>query len=92
MSRILKDVVGASFFHYLPQVHHRHPIAEVVHHRQVVAYEEIGEAEVVLEGDEKLEDLRLDGNVQGAHRLVENENLRVRGQRPGYADALRLAP
>src|SRR3546814_18938501 len=43
--------------------------------------------QLVQQGD----DLRLDGDVEGGHRLVADDELRVEDQRAGDADALALA-
>ena len=40
---------------------------------------------------QEVEDLRLDRHVQRAHRLVEDDELRADGERPGDADPLPLA-
>ena len=37
-------------FHQFSQIHHRHPVADVLHHRQVVGDEQVGQAELLLEG------------------------------------------
>ena len=40
---------------------------------------------------EQVDDLGLDGHVQGADGLVAHDQLRLHGERPGDADALALA-
>ena len=58
---------------------------------QVVGDEEVGQAELLLEVVEQVEDLALDRDVERADRLVADDELRVERQRPGDADALALA-
>jgi hypothetical protein len=62
-----------------------------VHDREVVADEEAGETQPVLQVGEQLEDGGLDGDVQRAGRLVGDQQRRVQRQRAGQGDALPLA-
>ena len=73
-----------------PQVHDRDPVTDVLDHRQVVGDEHVGEAELALEVGEQVEDLRLDGNVQGGHRLVADDQCRLQGECPRDPDPLPL--
>ena len=58
---------------------------------QIVRNEEIGQPQLVLQVLEEVDDLRLDGDVQGGDRLVADDELRVRGQGARDADALPLS-
>jgi hypothetical protein len=73
------------------QIHHRDPVADLPHHRQVVGDEQVGEVELPLQVGQQVEDLRPDGDVQGGDRLVTDDQLGPQRQRPGHADALALA-
>ena len=44
----------------LAQVHERHPVAHVADNRQVVGDEDVGQAELLLEIGQKVDDLGLD--------------------------------
>ena len=77
-------------FHEPAEVHDGHPVADVAHHREVVGDEEIGQMELLLEVHEEVDDLCLDGDVQGRDRLVADDQLRLEGQGPADADALAL--
>ena len=74
----------------LAEVHHRDPVGDVAHDRQVVGDEQIGEAELVLELLEQVDDAGLDADVERRHRLVEHDQLRLDRERAGDADALPL--
>ena len=74
----------------LAEVHHRHPVGDVAHHRQVVGDEHVGQAELVLQILEQVDDAGLDRHVERRHRLVEHEQLGLERERPGDADALAL--
>ena len=60
-------------------------------HAQVVGDEQIGEVEFVLQIHENVQNLGLDGHVQGGYRLVGDDELGLHRQSPGDADALALA-
>ena len=59
--------------------------------RQVVGDEHVGQAELVLQLLEQVDDAGLDRHVERRHRLVEHDQLRLEGEGPGDADALALA-
>src|SRR5699024_6814105 len=58
---------------------------------EIVGDEEIRQAEAVAQVLEQVDDTGLDRYVEGGDRLVEDQQLRVRHQCPGDADALALA-
>ena len=53
--------------------------------------EEEGQVELRLQVFHQVDDLRLDGDVEGRDRLVGNDEARVEDERAGDADALALA-
>ena len=57
----------------------------------VVGDEEVGEAELVLQVGEQVDDLRLDRDVEGGDRLVGDDQLRLQRQGAGDPDPLALA-
>ena len=63
----------------------------MTNHGQVVRDENVGEPEVGLQVGEQVDDLRLDGDVEGRHWLVADDQLGLEGQRPGHPDTLPLA-
>ncbi len=60
-------------------------------HRQVVGDEQVGQVQPVLQLFKEVDDPGLDRDVQRGDRLIQDEDLRVQGQRPGDPDALPLA-
>ena len=72
-------------------MHDRDPVGDVADDADVVGDEEVGEAELVLEVVEQVDDLRLDRDVEGGDRLVGDDQLRLQRQRPGDPDPLPLA-
>ena len=49
------------------------PVAQVLDHAEVVADEQIGEAELAAQVHEQVEHLRLDRDVERRHRLVADQ-------------------
>jgi hypothetical protein len=56
-----------------------------------MGYEEVGEAELVLEFGQEVEDPRPDRDVEGRDGLVQHDDPGPRDQRAGDGDALALA-
>ena len=72
-------------------IHHRDAVAEFGNDPEIVSDEEDGHAEFAPQAVEQVEDLRLDGHVEGGRRLVGNEKLRVAGKRDRDHHALALS-
>ena len=53
--------------------------------------EEVGELQLLPQLLEQVDDLGLDRDVERRDRLVADDEVRRRGERPGDADALALA-
>ncbi len=54
--------------------------------------EQVGEVELVLEILEQVDDLGLDGHVEGGNRLVSHDEVRVERERTRQTDPLALPP
>ena len=72
-------------------MHDRDPVGDVADDADVVGDEDVGEAELVLQVLEQVDDLRLDRDVEGGDRLVGDDQLRLYRQGPRDADPLALA-
>ena len=72
-------------------VQHADFIAQVVHYREVVADQQITDAELLLQVLHQVEHLRLHRHIERAHRLVGHDQLGSRDERPRNGDALALA-
>ncbi len=86
-----EHLVGIALLDDPALVHHRHPMRQVLDHRQVVADEQVRQSELVLQIQQQVHDAGLDGHIERRHRFVECEDLRVQRQRPCDTDALLLA-
>ena len=91
MQGILVEVVAIGHLDDLADVHDRDPVADVPHDGQVVGDKQVGEVVARLEVLEQIDDLSLDRHVEGADRLIADDELRVEHKGPGDADALPLA-
>ena len=59
---------------------------------KVVRNEEIADAEAVLKVHQQVDDLRLHRHIERRHRLVADDEQRLKGERPRDHDPLALAP
>ncbi|MPM33936.1 hypothetical protein SDC9_80517 [bioreactor metagenome] len=62
----------------------------MVNDQQIVCNEEIRNVQLLLQVFKRVDNLRLNGNVQRGNRLVANDELGVDRQRAGNADSLAL--
>ena len=90
MQRVFEQRFARRVFHDLAQVHHGDLVAEVLHHAEVVRDEEVGQAELLLQRAQQVEDLRLDGDIERRDRLVADHQLGLGRERPRDADTLAL--
>jgi hypothetical protein len=61
------------------------------HHRKIMADEQDGEAELAPDLEEQIDDLCLDGDIEGGDWLVGDQEARLHHDCPRDADALALA-
>jgi hypothetical protein len=91
VARIVEDVAPRALLDDPPEVHDRDPVADLPDHAQVVADEDVRQAEPIAQADEQVHDLGADRDVERRDRLVEDEDRGLGGERAGDADALALA-
>ena len=90
MTRPAVQVTRGRYLHHLAHIHHSDPVRDVLDHRQVVGDEKVCQVELLLEVFQKVDDLRLDRDVESGDRLVADDEQRLDRQRPRDADALPL--
>src|SRR5580765_245941 len=78
-------------FHHAPEIDYGDPVGQVFHHGEIVRDEQHREAATLLELLEQVDDLRLDRDIEGRHRLVGDEKAWLHCERPRNHDALALA-
>ena len=77
--------------HQLAKVHDRHSVAGMRDGREIVRDEQVRNAELLLQGLQQVQNLRLNRDVEGGDRLVANYEIGAQHQGPGDGDALALA-
>ena len=73
-----------------PQIHHSDSRCHVPQDRNAVRSKQVGHAELLLQVEEEIEDLRLHGNVERRHRLIGHHESRFQGQCPRHGNPLAL--
>ncbi|MNI45954.1 hypothetical protein D3C73_1003960 [compost metagenome] len=91
MLRIVEDRRARADFDDFAQKHHGDAVAHAFDNRHVVADEEIGEAALFLQVEQKVGDLRLDGHIECGDRFVGDDEFRIERQCAGNRDTLALA-
>ena len=91
MLRSLQHGIRLAFLDDAAEVHDGDAMADLPDGPEVVADEQHRHVEALLQVHEEVHDLGLDGNVEGADRLVADEKLRRRCQGPCQHRALALA-
>ena len=86
-----EELVHRVLLHDAPLLHHDDPAADLIDHIEVVADEEIAQVVLLFEVHQQPEDLGLDGHVQGAHRLVGQDEPGVGDDGAGDGDPLPLS-
>src|SRR5436305_625969 len=88
MRRRLVDLLLLPDLDDLAEIHHRHPVRYVPHHRQVVRNEDVRQPEVTLQRLQQVHDLRTDRHIERGDGLVEDDQLRIQRERARDTDAL----
>ena len=91
MDRVVEDLVGLRQLDHVAEVHDADAVGDVLDDGQVVRDEHVGQVLVLLEVEQQVDDLGLNRHVQRGNSLVADDELRVRGERTGDADALPLS-
>ena len=86
-----KSVALDGQLHHPAGVDHGDPVAEVLGHQEVVQDHHVGRAELLAQACQQVQDLRLDRDVEGRDRLVEQHQVGVEDEGPGQGDPLALA-
>ena len=91
MPRIAEELGRGSKLDQPAGAHHGDAIGEVVHHRQVVRDEDVGEVERLAQVEEQVQHLRLHRDVERRDRFIQQQQFRAQRERPRDADPLALA-
>ena len=91
MERPVKKGPGFGNLNHTSQIHDYDPVADMFNHAEVMADEQIGQIHVVFQVHEQIEDLGLDGHIQGSNGFVTDNKVGLHSQGPGNTDPLALA-
>ena len=91
MERAFVETVRCREFYDLTQIHHGDTVADVLDDAEVVRDKQVGEVELFLEFFHQVDDLRLDGDVERADRLVGDDELGGKGKGACDPDSLALS-
>ena len=75
MARRAEDRLGRTELDDAAEIHHPQPVRHVAHHRQVVADEQVGQAQPRLQVAHQVQDLRLHRHIERAGRFVADQEL-----------------
>ena len=90
MARLREQHVLRRYLDDLPEIHHRHAVRHVLHHRQIVRDEQIRQTQPRLQVLQQIDHLRLDRHIERGHRFIAHHQRRLDGKRARDADALAL--
>ena len=90
VARRFEQLFSRADFDHFAQIHHHDPIADIADHVQIVADENIGEAELCFQIEQQVEDLRLDGFIKRRHCLIEDDHAGLKRECACDIDALSL--
>ena len=85
------DRIDIALFNDLAQIHHRHTVAHMADHSEVMGDDYQREPQLIPQIAEQVNHLRLHRHIKGRDRLIPDHQLRGRGQRAGNPDPLALA-
>ena len=91
MGRTVEDGAGRAELDDLAQIHHRHPIGDPPDDIEIMADDEIGEAQLALHLGQQVQHLALDREIEPRGRLVGHDDPRPHGERPHHRHAPGLA-
>ena len=90
MHGLAEDLVRRPALHEAAAVHDGDAVGENLHHRQIMADEEKGEALAVAQIHQQIEHLRLDGEIEGGDGLIGDDEPGPADEGAGDGDALAL--
>ena len=88
MGRTIENIVCGSVLNDLSGVHNGNLVTHAGYHAQVVGDHDNRHSQLLLQLHHQLQNLSLDGYVEGRRRLVGNQKLRLAGQGDGNHNTL----
>ena len=76
-----EQAAGIAAFHKLAMAHDKHPVGDLPHNAEIMRDEQHGQALGTFQVGQKVENLRLDGDVERRRRFVGDQHIRAVGKR-----------
>ena len=92
MKRIPIQFCLVRHLHHMAQVHDRDPVADVADHAEIMGDKQIRQAMLFLKLLHQIQHLGAHGHIQGGHRFIADDQLRIQSHGPGDPDSLPLSP
>jgi hypothetical protein len=77
VGRIARKAIGGGDLDDLSEIHHHDSAGGLADDAEVVSDEKVGEAQLRLEIHEKIQDLTLNGNIEGRDGFVRHDEARA---------------
>ena len=90
MGGMIENLLLTSHLHNLPEIHHRHIVADEAHNAEIMGDEKIGQSHLFLHILQNGDNLYLNRHIQGGDRLVTDHKFLIRSQSPLDTDTLEL--
>ncbi len=86
-----ENLVAGAQLYQAAQVHNTNAVGNMFYHGQVVGDKQVSKVVFLLQFNKQVNNLGLDGNVQGGNWFVAHNELRLYSQGAGNSDTLALA-
>lgn len=90
MHRPAEEGVRRRVFDHPTQIHDAGPVRDVLDDREIMADEQIGQAKLLLQVAQQVDDLCLHRNVERRDGLIADDQAGQQNERAGNTDALAL--
>ncbi len=77
-----EKVFSVGHLHNLSHVHHCNTVADMFYDTKIVGDKQVGETELVPQIHQQVQNLRLDGDIEGGDGLIGDNQLRDEGRPP----------
>src|SRR5579864_8092488 len=91
MLRRIENLGSGALLDNFSQVHQRDLVAHVADDAYIVGDEQVGQPKLLLQTDQQVEYLSLNGDIECGSRFVKNQHFRLEHKRPRNGDPLTLA-
>ena len=89
---IFKEGIFRRELKNFPEIHHRDPVADELDHVKVMGDKEVGQRELFLEFQKEVQNLGLNGNIEGRDGFITHNQGWIQGQGARQAYPLALSP